>query len=241
MGPATDRFDLDRRIEALAERYELRAGSAGQLGSLARLLADDPDAPTSVRDLGKVIDDHLADALVALELSQMRSAFRIVDLGSGAGLPGLPLAIALPETRFALIESSRRKCAFIERALALCGIENAEVVNERIERWGRGLGESDVVTARALAPLDVVVEYAAPLLRVGGTLVAWRGHRDPLAEAAGARAAAELGLRPSEIRSVRPYPEAKHRHLHLMLKVRQTPSRFPRRPGMALKRPLGAL
>jgi 16S rRNA (guanine527-N7)-methyltransferase len=86
----------------------------------------------------------------------------------------------------------------------------------------------------------VVAEYAAPLLRVGGTLVAWRGRRDAEAEAAGARAAEALGLSEPEIVPVQPYEGTHHRHLYLASKVRETPQGFPRRPGMALKRPLGS-
>jgi 16S rRNA (guanine527-N7)-methyltransferase len=85
----------------------------------------------------------------------------------------------------------------------------------------------------------VVAEYAAPLLRVGGRLVAWRGRRDPADEAAGARAALQLGLEAREPVAVRPYPAAEHRHLHVMVKTGETPAKFPRRPGVARKRPLG--
>jgi 16S rRNA (guanine527-N7)-methyltransferase len=194
-------------------------------------------APTAVRDPRKVLDDHLADSLVALELHTVRSADSLADLGSGAGVPGLPLAIALPSVDVALVESAARKCAFLERAIARCGVANARAVNARAESWTEGF---DVVTARALARLDVVAEYAAPLLVVGGTLVVWRGQRDPAAEASAARAANALGLEPGQIVPVKPYPAAKSRHLHLMSKVTPTPSGFPRRPGMALKRPLGA-
>jgi 16S rRNA (guanine527-N7)-methyltransferase len=85
------------------------------------------------------------------------------------------------------------------------------------------------------------MEYAAPLLRIGGSLVVWRGRRDPEAEAAGARAASELGLEVREPESVDPYPGAEHRYLHLVLKVKETPCGFPRREGVARKRPLGAV
>jgi 16S rRNA (guanine527-N7)-methyltransferase len=140
----------------------------------------------------------------------------------------------------ALIESSARKCTFIERAIASCGAENAQVVCSRAESWTVGLRRFDLVTARALAPFPVVVEYAAPLLRIGGALVVWRGRRDPESEAAAARAAALLGLELDEVRRVLPYPTAQHRYLHLMLKVMETPHGFPRRAGMALKRPLAS-
>jgi 16S rRNA (guanine527-N7)-methyltransferase len=227
-------------VEELAHRFELSPTAAGQLGQLAQLLASDPLAPTAVREPQRILDDHLADSLVALELESLRSAENVVDAGSGAGLPGLPLAVALPEARFVLVESSSRKCEFIVRAAATCGLQNVEVVDSRIEDWSRSGAGLDVMLARALAPLEVVIEYAAPALRVGGQLVAWRGRRDPKAEERAARAADLLGLRLEEIRRVRPYEAAEARHLHLFSKVMDTPDRFPRRPGMAAKRPLGA-
>lgn len=210
-----------------------------QLRELHRMLAEDPLAPTAVRDPRRVFEDHLADSLVALELDVVRSARRVADLGSGAGVPGLPLAIALPAADVALVESAARKCAFLERAVERCRVANARVVHARAEGWPEGLASFDLVTARALAPLEVVVEYAAPLLVVGGTMVAWRGRRDPVADEVAARAAAEVGLEPAGVVAVKPYPAAQNRHLYLMSKVMETPLGFPRRPGMALKRPLG--
>ncbi len=232
--------DRAAALERLAERYGLPAPAVEQLRILADLLAGDPLAPTSVRDLPQVIDDHLADSLVALELELIRTASEVADIGSGAGLPGLPLAIALPATSFTLVESARRKCEFIERTAAACRIVNAGVVNNRAETWPDGAERFDVVTARAVSSLAVVAEYAAPLLRIGGVAVLWRGRRDPAGEADAAAACRELGLEVREIRRVEPYGGAENRYLHLMSKVTHTPGRFPRRPGIAAKRPLGA-
>lgn len=236
----TSRDASAARIAELGERYGLPATATHRLGLLLDLLLHDPHAPTAIRDPGKAVDDHVADSLAALELPAVRSATTAVDIGSGAGLPGLALAIALPETRFVLLESATRKSAFLERAVAACEVTNAAVVHARAESWPEGIGRHDLVTVRAVAALDVVAEYAAPLMRVGGALVAWRGRRDPEAEAAAARAADELGLGPPEVLAVEPYEAAQHRHLYLMPKVTETPPGFPRRPGMALKRPLGA-
>jgi 16S rRNA (guanine527-N7)-methyltransferase len=230
---------LRKRIDDLAGRYGLAADAAPRLAALLALVVGDHLAPTAVRESQRVLDDHLADSLVALELEPVRAASVVADLGAGAGFPGLPLAIARPDAHVRLVESNARKCAFISRAITVCGLPNAEVVNARAEAWPDGVGGSDLITARALAPLDVVAEYAAPLLRVGGTLVVWRGRRDAAAEAAAQRAAAELGLALEPPRAVTPYAGADHRYLHVMSKVSPTPGRFPRRPGVAQKRPLG--
>jgi 16S rRNA (guanine527-N7)-methyltransferase len=227
-------------LERLAQRFGLPDRAPVQLERLLDLVAADPLAPTTVRDPAVALDTHVADALVGLEFEAVRQAGRIADLGSGAGFPGLVLAAALPWAEVALVESSRRKCAFLERAVAAMELENAAVVCERAEAWSAGLGTQDVVTARALAPLNVLVEYAAPLLRERGALVAWKGRRDEREEADGAAAAEQTGLVQAEIRPVEPWEGAEHLHLHLYVKVGSTPNRFPRRPGMARKRPLQA-
>jgi 16S rRNA (guanine527-N7)-methyltransferase len=231
---------LGSPIHLLTERWSLPPTAADRLQRLASLVSSDLSAPTSVREPTRVLEDHLADSLVALELRDVPwYEAEIADLGAGAGFPGLPLAIALPGSRLWLVESNARKCQFLTRAVAECELDNVKVVAERAELWRDGLGRCDVVLARALAPLPVVAEYAAPLLHIGGSLVAWRGRRDPVDEAAGARAALQLGLEPRPPVAVKPYPAAEHRHLHLLVKVRETPPKFPRRPGVAQKRPLG--
>jgi 16S rRNA (guanine527-N7)-methyltransferase len=230
---------IDARVEALVARYELPARTSAPLLTLLLRLVDDRHAPTSIRDRERALEDHLADSLVALDLPEIRGAGDLVDIGAGAGLPGLPLAIALRDARVTLLEANARKCEFIASAAAECGVANAEVVAGRAEAWPEGIEAFDVVTARALARLDVVAEYAAPLLRVGGALVAWRGRRDPEDEAAGAVAAQRLGLAQIAPIAVTPYPGAQYRHLHVMRKLNPTPPGFPRRPGIARKRPLG--
>jgi 16S rRNA (guanine527-N7)-methyltransferase len=209
------------------------------LRAFAQILVTDDRAPTTVREAVRVRDDHLADALVALELQVFRAAADVADIGAGAGIPGIPLAIALPGVRIALLEGNGRKCDFLREVVEALLLQNVSVVNARAETWREGIGAFDVVTARALAPPDVVEEYAAPLLKVGGSLVAWRGRRDPEMEAAAARAAEALGMSAAEPRRVWPYPGAEHRFLHVVTKTGETPARFPRRDGVARKRPLG--
>jgi len=204
-------------------------------------LADEPDPPTTMRVPKDALDVHLADSLSGLEIPEIRRATSIADIGSGAGFPGLALAIALPAARVDLIESAARKCAVIERLATAAGAGRARAVPVRAEEWAASEGREayDTVTARAVAPLAVLCEYAAPLLRLGGVLVAWKGRRDAEEDEAAARAAAELGMELGRVMAVEPFPAAHSRHLHVVVKTAPTPERFPRRPGMASKRPLG--
>lgn len=232
-----DRY-ADAALASLVERYGLSERKRDQLTSLLAKLATDPHAPSTVVAPAEAVDVHVADALVGLDVETIRAAGTIADLGAGAGFPGLPLAVALPDAEVTLVESNARKCAFIAAAAEEAGLTNVHVVAERAEGWREGIGHSDVVTARALAPLAVIAEYAAPLLHNGGVLVAWKGRRDPAEDADALRAAGQLGLDVEEIRAVAPYHGADHRHLHVLRKIAPTPPRFPRRPGMARKRPL---
>ena len=210
-----------------------------QLGVILRELQSDEHAPTTVRDAEWATDVHLADSLSALGIEAVSAARQIADIGSGAGFPGLALAVALPGAEVNLVESQRRKCEFLERVCLAAGVENARVVPARAEEWGEGISRNDVVVARALAVQPVVLEYAAPLLKLGGTLVDWRGKRVPGEEDAADRAAAVLGLRRTALRKVVPFEGARDHHLHVFAKAVQTPARFPRRAGVARKRPLG--
>ena len=229
-----------RRLDELRARHGLDAHGRQRLATLLALLQDDPTAPTAVSSPELAVDVHIADSLTALDLERVRTARAIADIGSGAGVPGLALAAVLPGAEVWLIESRRRKCEFIERAAASMGLENATAVCARAEEWDEGLERHDVVVARALAPPAVVLEYAAPLLELGGALVDWRAARRPDEERAAALAAQELGLVLEEVRAVAPLEGPSDHHLHVWAKRAPTPPRFPRRAGIARKRPLGS-
>ena len=198
----------------------------------------DPVAPTAVHDRREAERVHIADSLMGLEVDAVRDAARIADLGSGAGLPGLVLAIARPAAEVVLVESVGRKCAWLERTIKELGLDNVRVACTRAEELEEA--PFDAVTARALAALPVLCEYAAPLLRVGGVLVAWKGEVDAREEADGLHAAEVLGLEGGEVRAVEPYKGSVRRTLHIFRKISPTPPGYPRRPGMAAKRPLTA-
>jgi 16S rRNA (guanine527-N7)-methyltransferase len=230
--------EASAQLAAVTTRFGLGLEVSSTLERLTELLAGDPNAPTTVSEPGDVVRDHIADSLEALTLEAVTGARTAVDLGSGAGFPALPLAIACPALSVTAVESVHRKADFIARISRACEVENLAVVAGRAEELEQR-EEFDLATARALAPLEVVAEYAAPLLRLGGSLVAWRGRRDMEAEARAGLAAAELGLRLGAVVAATPYPGVEARHLHILEKVAATPPRFPRRPGMARKRPLG--
>jgi 16S rRNA (guanine527-N7)-methyltransferase len=230
-------------VSAVGEALERHGADPAAEPALERVLealAGEPDPHTTV-DAVDAVDVHVADSLAGLAVPALRDAKAIADIGSGAGFPGLALAAALTHARVDLIEAAGRKAAVSERLAAAGGLANARAIVLRAEEWGAGEGRGayDAVTARAVAPLAVLVEYAAPLLRTGGVLVAWKGMRDPVEEAGGAAAAGQLGLRATEILPVTPYPGSRNRHLHVYSKAGETPAGYPRRPGMAAKRPLG--
>lgn len=212
------------------------------LSILAALLRDDPLAPVADSTRSNVERVHIADSLSGLERPEVREAERIADIGAGAGLPGLVLAAALPGAAVDLIESSRRKCEFMERAIASMGLGNAFVVNERAEERGRGPWREryEAATARAVARLATLAELASPLLRRGGHLVAWKGRRDPDEEAELERALPRVAMELREVVPVTPYPGSRDRHIHLLRKNGPTPNDLPRRNGLAAKRPFGA-
>jgi 16S rRNA (guanine527-N7)-methyltransferase len=230
--------DTRNALVRRGEEYGLSEGQVHQLAKMLGTLALDELAPTTVREPAHALDVHLADSLIALNLEVVCDAVQIADIGAGAGFPGLPLAVALPGSEVKLVESHAGKCGFIERVVADAGIENAEAVCARVEEWPEGIGAHDVVLARAVAPQPIVLEYAAPLLRLGGSLVDWRGQRNPGEERAAAAAAEVLGLKRESVRRVVPYEGVRDHHLHVYLKMGETPDRFPRRAGMARKKPL---
>jgi 16S rRNA (guanine527-N7)-methyltransferase len=230
---------VEQALDAALRRHGVSIEARGPLNTLLELLAHS-DAPTSVHDPAKGVDVHIADSLTGLEIAEVQTARLIADIGSGAGLPGLVLAAALRDAHVILVEAAARKCDFMRSAAVAMGLANVDVVWSRAEAWSDGLGRCDVVCARALATLPVLCEYAAPLLRDSGLLVAWKGAIAEAEATDGAAAAAQLGLEPDVPRSVAPFPGSARRTLHVLRKVGPTPPKYPRRPGIAAKRPLTA-
>lgn len=183
---------------------------------------------------------HLLDALAAVSLLDATTPRSALDLGSGGGVPGLVLAIARPDVAWTLVDSVRKKAEALDGFVQELRLRNVSVVADRAETLGRGPAREafDVVTARACAALPVLAEYALPLLRTGGTLLAWKGRIADAELAAGATASRLLGGGDPQVRPTGIAALGDHRFV-VIRKAAQTPARFPRRPGEPARRPLG--
>ncbi|OPZ86401.1 MAG: Ribosomal RNA small subunit methyltransferase G [bacterium ADurb.Bin429] len=183
---------------------------------------------------------HFLDSLTVELAWTPAPGERAVDIGAGAGFPGLPLAIRHPEVRVTLNDSVRKKVTFIEEAIAALGLDNAEAAWARAEELGQRpafRGQFDIALARAVAHLGALVEYALPLLREGGRLIAMKGPNSLPEISDSARALALLGGEVAETQRLA-LPTGDERVLIIVRKVRPTPAKFPRDPGAAKKHPL---
>jgi 16S rRNA (guanine527-N7)-methyltransferase len=201
---------------------------------------------TRITDPVEIETRHFLDSLSAALplLDRLRSGaepLRLIDVGSGGGMPGLPLKIAFPRLHVTLVESVNKKAAFLREAVEQLGLDNVEVVAERAELAGRNPAHRDTydwATARALGTLPVVVELCAPFLAPGGLLVAQRGGDldAELVHAAPAFKALHLWSRTPIALDL---PGLHGHGLIVGEKYAPTPTAYPRRPGMPRKRPLG--
>ncbi len=211
------------------------------LRPVLELLEEERASVSSVTDPARAWRVHVEDSLTGLEVAELarRDVSRILALGLGFLVSYWP--IALPESQVDLIESVGRKCEFIQRAIEAAGIPNATVstLDRRSSHVGEQRDSYDAVTARAVGRLSTLAELASPLLKENGVLVAWKGKRDPDEERQLERAADQLAMHPEQILDVGDRAGSKHRHLHVISKLRATPEGLPRRPGMAKKRPRG--
>jgi 16S rRNA (guanine527-N7)-methyltransferase len=233
---AARQLDIDLTPAQLAQLDQL--GAALREGNRRMNL-------TRVTDPAEVETRHFLDSLSAalplLERLRAGEPLRLVDVGSGGGMPGLPLKIAFPQLRVTLVEATHKKAEFLRQTVAELRLGEVEVAAERAETIGREAVHRDAydwATARALGPLPVVVELCAPFLAPGGLLVAQRGGNldADLLAAAPAFKALKLWARvpvPIELPGL-----PRGRGLIVGEKYAPTPAGYPRRPGMARKRPL---
>jgi 16S rRNA (guanine527-N7)-methyltransferase len=241
---AAARRELERLLEtdAPALRATLPPGFADAIEFYVHLLLD----ANARLNLTRLVEPepvarlHLLDALSALPLLDDLAPARALDLGSGGGVPGIVLALARPGVAWTLVDSARKKADALRGFVAALGLPNVTVVAERAEILGRDPAHRaryDLVAARACAALPVLAEYTLPLMRIGGTGVAWKGRLDD-AELSGGRAAAGHLGGELEVQGTGIAVLGDHRFV-LIRKVAATPDRYPRRPGQPSRHQLG--
>ncbi|XP_009418010.2 uncharacterized protein LOC103998296 isoform X1 [Musa acuminata AAA Group] len=207
---------------------------------------------TAVTEEREVMSRHVEDSLAILPplrrsylahccSSSPCDGLNVVDVGSGAGLPGLILAIACPNWKVTLLESMKKRCLFLEHIVALTGLSNVQILCERAENVGQSIDYRelfDVAVARAVAEMRTLAEYCLPLVRVGGLFIAAKGS-DPQEEVKSAgKAIQSMGASIIELCTVESHSPKGQRTTVICLKDRATPKRFPRHPGIPTKLPL---
>ena len=197
---------------------------------------------TAITGIEDIATKHFLDSFTACAVRVWTGRERVVDVGSGAGFPGLALRIAMPNMNLTCVESVGKKSRFLEETSALLGLNDVEVRNERAETLAHSAdrrGAYDVGTARAVGTLAACAEYLVPFLRIGGDAIVWKGKVD--AELAAARKAlASLGGEIAAIVSTIQLGVADvlpGRNLVVMRKVRASPDRYPRPSAEARRRP----
>lgn len=193
----------------------------------------------SRKSFAEEVDKHIEDSLAILQFVPLLNK-KVIDIGSGAGFPALILAMQCPDSQFTLLESDLKKSNFLSHAAAELNLSNVEVVRARVEEMGQDIDyrqSFDICTSRAVAPLNVMLEYGLPLLRVGGLMWLWKG-RNYLSELEDADKA--LTLLKGKFMQTYLYNllEARDRAIVVIKKEEETPKEYPRKVGIPTKRPL---
>jgi 16S rRNA (guanine527-N7)-methyltransferase len=196
---------------------------------------------TAIRDSESIRTKHFLDSFSCVLAWKASPPDRLIDVGTGAGFPGIPLKILYPNLRLTLVESVGKKAMFCQHIVRVLGLEHVDVIQTRAESLGQSpqhREKYDWAVARAVANLNVLAEYLIPLVKVGGKVLAQKGESGP-AEAQSAEKGMELlGGKLKQIIPVNLPGVADDRYLVVLEKVAATPPKYPRKPGIPMKQPL---
>lgn len=218
-----DEITSNERVRAAFDRYAEMLTERNEKVNL-----------TAITDPDEIRVKHFTDSLAAIEL--IKTGATVLDIGSGAGFPGIPLKIARDDISVTLLDSVNKKVAFMNDVIADLGLKNIEAVHARIEDFPHK-GEFDVAVSRAVAELTTLAEYALPFVKVGGTFVAYKSEKAEAEAAAAGNAVALLGGRLREIREVNVAPGLTRR-LIVVDKIDPTPLKYPRGKNLPRLKPL---
>jgi 16S rRNA (guanine527-N7)-methyltransferase len=196
---------------------------------------------TAIRDEQSIRTKHFLDSLSCALAWKASPPQRLIDVGTGAGFPGIPLKILHPNMKLTLVESVGKKAMFCQHMLRVLGLEGVETIQARAEDLGQRAGHReayDWAVARAVANLSVLAEYLLPLIKVGGTMLAQKGESGPAEAQSAEQAFKLLGGKLKQVIPVHLPGVADDRYLVLVDKVAATPPKYPRKPGMPAKQPL---
>lgn len=196
---------------------------------------------TAIDDPAGIQIRHFLDSLTCATVTGDLNGQSLIDVGTGAGFPGLPLKILYPDLRLTLVESVTKKTRFLEAVVEALALEGVQILDQRAETLGQRpefRAQYDWTTGRAVAALRVLVEYLLPFCKIGGHVLAQKGE-SAQAEAEEARSAiAQLGGGPPTFHPIHLPDREETHYLVVIEKVTATPAAYPRRPGRPAKRPL---
>jgi 16S rRNA (guanine527-N7)-methyltransferase len=196
---------------------------------------------TAIRDPREIHIKHFLDSLTCLVAMRESSVGRLIDIGTGAGFPGIPIKIIYPKIQLTLVESVGKKAEFCRHVVKILDLQGVDVIQERAETLGQDpvfREQYDWAVARAVAILPVLAEYLLPLVRVGGSMLAMKGESGPVEAHAAEHAVRVLGGHLRQLFPVTLPGVAEERYLVVIDKVAATPIGYPRKVGIPAKRPL---
>lgn len=217
----------------MLDAFEVYRRELDAWGKRANLTAIEGDQEVAIK--------HFLDSLTCLAAADFSGGTTVVDVGSGAGFPGVPLKVARPGIRLAVVEARRKRAQFLEHLVTTLGLSGVEVIWDRAENVGRAAEHREayqVAVARAVADLGVLAELCLPLVEVGGTMVAQKGPEGGAEAAAASGAVKTMGGRVERVVSVALPAGYGDRALIVIRKESHTPDKYPRRPGIPEKRPI---
>ncbi len=196
---------------------------------------------TGIREPQQVRIRHFLDSLSVAAYIPLREGMRLVDVGTGAGFPGLPLHILCPGTRLTLLDATAKKLRFLDHLIKVLQLTKVRTLHARAEQAGQMTAERaayDLVLARSVARMPALAEFLLPLARVGGQCVAMKGSGAEQEVRSAARAIGLLGGRLNRIETLQLPGVAQQHHLIILDKVAPTPGTWPRQPGTPARQPL---
>jgi 16S rRNA (guanine527-N7)-methyltransferase len=196
---------------------------------------------TAIRDPQEIHVKHFLDSLTCLQAMSEKSYGRLIDVGTGAGFPGIPIKIVYPKLQLTLVESVGKKAEFCRHVVNILNLQGVEVVQERAENIGQDPAyreQYDWAVARAVAILPVLAEYLLPLVRVGGSMLAMKGESGPVEAHSAEHAIKLLGGHLRQLLPVTLPGVVEERYIIVIDKVAATPGSYPRKVGVPAKRPL---